>query len=460
MKNNLPKKILFLALFSGIAIVVISFMKQALELEDAEQAYYSQWWRWGYDDQPPLYTWLQIAINAIFGVSKFSFSFLRGLIFSCSLLVVYQFAMKILKNRNKALLVVFSLVLVPTYIDFTFRRLSHTSLMVLAIVVTCLIINRLFKRKTIFNYMLFGVVLSMGVLTKYNYVLFIGALGILTLFNKEFRKVLWNKRMLIVVVLLCICVLPHLYWLLSSQNYITELNASIRLKSQVEVKEGIVVISSLFSFLKATIKLVFPLLLLLSVAFFFKKIQFKKQNKNNWLLQLATIQIIVLVLVFVVMNVKRVEARWLLPLFIPYLVLLINMIKIVSVKKYVQYGFYIFSVALVFQLVRTPIEKIAGISSSIHFGFQPISEKLQKDYYQADWILPDVTYAGNIHVLNPDKEIFSMDDYSLSGEKINRSKTVFVFKNEKPEASKYTVVDSIQGFGKERENLFFTYLRN
>lgn len=117
-------KVLFLTIISGVAIVCISFMKTALELEDAEQAYYSQWWRWGYDDQPPLYTWLQILINSVFGLSKFSLSFLRALLFSGVIYALYQFANKFLNNSSKALSVVLGLALIPTFIDFAFRRLS------------------------------------------------------------------------------------------------------------------------------------------------------------------------------------------------------------------------------------------------------------------------------------------------------------------------------------------------
>ncbi|KKO00381.1 hypothetical protein LCGC14_0127990 [marine sediment metagenome] len=49
-KNVSLNKITVLAIFSFLAITCITFFKSALELEDAEQAYYSQWLRWGYDD--------------------------------------------------------------------------------------------------------------------------------------------------------------------------------------------------------------------------------------------------------------------------------------------------------------------------------------------------------------------------------------------------------------------------
>lgn len=123
-----------LASVSFVSIIIISYLKTSLELEDAEQAYYSQWWRLGYDDQPPLYTWIQKAINSVFGVTKFSFSFLRGILFGAVILSFYKLAKKILNDKVKAEVVVLSSVLVPVFIDFAFRRLSHTILL-------CLMVN-------------------------------------------------------------------------------------------------------------------------------------------------------------------------------------------------------------------------------------------------------------------------------------------------------------------------------
>src|SRR5690554_389961 len=111
-----------LALLSLIAILAIAHMKQSLELEDAEQAYYSQWWRLGYDDQPPLYTWLQIPLNTLFGLSKCSLTLLRGILFASTFWALYALAKKLLMDPLKAQWVVLSSVLLPVFVDFAFRR--------------------------------------------------------------------------------------------------------------------------------------------------------------------------------------------------------------------------------------------------------------------------------------------------------------------------------------------------
>ncbi|MGB5821158.1 MAG: glycosyltransferase family 39 protein [Saonia sp.] len=454
MQTKAPKKVLLLALGSGIAIVVIGFMKIAPELEDAEQAYYSQWWRWGYDDQPPLYTWLQMLVNRVFGVSKFSFSFLRALIFSATLWSVYIFALEFLKDKTKAVLVVLSLLFIPTFIDFTFRRLSHTSLLILVILATYLLIHRLRHHKNLLNYMLLGIVVGMGILTKYNYFLLLGSLFLLLFFDREFRNIVCDRRILLSSVLVVLIVAPHFHWLFYHQEHLLELGHSIDLKTGVAKGNGLFLISSLFASILTLVKLIGPVLILVLALFFLKQLRFRAYPKGNWLYKLFILQLLVLILVFVALDVQNIETRWLLPLFVPFLVLLIHTVDFTRPERWVRYGFYMFLTVLAIQTLRTPTEKLLGISSSVHYGFHPISNTLKKEYAKRQWVMPNVTYGGNIRLLNPDREVFSTDDFSLPQEKIDSLNAVFLRINDGtvPNA---IVTDSIYNFGKEGETLFF-----
>lgn len=433
-------------------MVGISYMKAALELEDAEQAYYSQWWRWGYDDQPPLYTWLQIIFNSIFGVSKLSFALLRGLIFAGTLVMVYRFALAFLKDGSKAVLVVLSLSLIPVFIDLTFRRLSHTSLLILVVMATYLIIQRIRYRRTVLNYMLLGLLIGMGVLTKYNYGLFLGGLFLLLFVDTAFRKTVFNSRILVTLILVVLLVLPHFYWLVH-HGYLSEINNSIAIKAGGATVNKPLVIGPLLAFFVALIKLVSPLLVVVLILKVWGRISLKLPFKGNWLLKLWVSQSLVLMLVFIFFKVQIIETRWLLPLFIPFLVLLFGMITFKNMEKWISFGFYTFLAILSVQTLRTPVEKIFKIPSSVHYGFHEISNILQQDFGKEDWVLPNVTYGGNIRFLNPDREVFSTDDFSLPKEKIDPLQSIFLVRqNHLPR--KCTKVDSVQNFGKDKENLY------
>ncbi|MDE3741353.1 ArnT family glycosyltransferase [Maribacter polysaccharolyticus] len=451
-KKLFVKRPVLLSVVSFAAITGITLFKAALELEDAEQAYYTQWLRWGYDDQPPLYTWLQYGVNQVFGSHKVSFSLLRGAIFASILLLMWRFAHKMIKDTNKVELAILGLVLLPVFIDFTFRRLSHTSLLCAAVLASYLILERLMHRRTWGNYALFGLVVGIGLLSKYNYAFFLAALGLTMFFDAPVQKVVCHKKIFLTVLLVVAVSFPHFHWLLGPEGYLTELQQSIAEKTENVSGNGLYVIGPLFSLLLNLLRLILPLAVVLGLGTLLRKLRWQTL-KMDWFVKMAIAQMVVLVLFFVVLNVQKVEERWLMPLVLPFVIVLVRTIEFKSVSKWSTYGFVLFLTVIGFQVVRTPAEKVLGIPSSVHFDFGPIYNTLRKDYGGKDWMLPDVTYGGNIRLLDPEKEIVSKDDFSYPKSKFLNFKGVEVVLG-KDLVKERKVLDSISDFGKERSALF------
>ncbi|MDP5062138.1 MAG: glycosyltransferase family 39 protein [Maribacter sp.] len=452
-KNVSLNKITILALLSFLVITLITFFKSALELEDAEQAYYSQWLRWGYDDQPPLYTWLQYGLNSIFGVGKIAFSMLRGLLFAGTLLMLHRFTKIRIKDANISKLAVLALVFIPVYIDFTFRRLSHTSLLCLCVVSSYYVIHLLVQRKSILNFLLLGFVVGVGIMAKYNYAFFLVTFVVVALWDEKLRAIILNPKILLSVLVSVLLIGRHVYWLLGPDEFQSFLASSIEEKIGTEEAESGFSLLPILIYGKALFALLFPILLVVSIGYFSKFISFNKQ-KLHWLAKMFFVQLLVLGLFFLIFQSQKVETRWLLPLFIPFIVLLIETISFKNSSKLVSVGFWIFIAVLGVQTIRTPIEKLLNIPSSVHFGFEPIANKLSKNYDEYQWVLPNVTYAGNVRLLHPKRIILSADDYSLTDLDSKDKREVEVTIN--PSAVKQsTPLDSLIGFGKEKENLYF-----
>lgn len=451
-KNVSLNKITVLAIVSFLAITAITFFKSALELEDAEQAYYSQWLRWGYDDQPPLYTWLQYGFNVVFKVGKLTFSILRALLFAGILLGLYQFAQLRIKEVEKSILAVLLLVLVPVFIDFTFRRLSHTSLLCLSVVATYYCIQVLVFRKSILNYLLLGLAVGVGIMSKYNYAFFLVAFGLVSLWDKELGAIVFNPKILVSVFVSVLLVAPHAYWLLGPDGFQSYLESSLEEKIGIEEGELGFSLMPILIYLKGLFALLFPILLFVGMGYFSKLVSFKKQ-RMHWFAKMFIVQLLVLGLFFLVFQSQKVETRWLLPLFIPFVVLLVERVSLNN-QKLVSIGYGIFIAVISIQTLRTPIEKMLNIPSSVHFGFEPVAQKLEEKYGDYQWVLPDVTYAGNVRVLQPGRTLFSADDYSLRRSKSKNEKQVEII-IDPSEEKRRVAVDSIIGFGKEKENLYF-----
>lgn len=452
-KNSAFNEIAFLAFTSFLAITCITLFKNALELEDAEQAYYSQWLRLGYDDQPPLYTWVQYIFNLLFGVNKISLSMVRGLLFAGTLGILYKFAIARIKEVNKAKLTVLILVLVPVFIDFTFRRLSHTSMLCLCIVASYYCIQKLVHHKTYLNYTLLGIFIGVGILSKYNYVFFLSSLFLVSFWDKELRASIWNVKIVISSVIALICVFAHVYWLVGPSGYQSFLSESIQNKVMgVEPNNGFF-ITPLIIYLKKFFSIFYLIFITVIVGYFLKKLKIKKPN-FNWFYKMFVAQLIVLLLFFMIFQTQKIETRWLLPIFLPFTLVFIDIIDVKSSKKFVKIGFWLFYAAIILQTVRTPVEKLFKIESSVQYGFEPIANKLIGSYSDYQWVLPNVTYAGNIRLLYPERIIIAQDDYSFTKTGNNTTKIIKVSLS-KPIASNQKVVDSIIGFGKENEDLFF-----
>ncbi|MBQ4914460.1 glycosyltransferase family 39 protein [Maribacter sp. MMG018] len=450
-KNVSLNKITVLAIVSFLAITVITFFKSALELEDAEQAYYSQWLRWGYDDQPPLYTWLQYGFNTIFKVNKLAFSILRASLFAGILLALYQFAQLRIKEVEKSKLAVLLLVLVPVFIDFTFRRLSHTSLLCLSVIASYYCVQLLVSRKSILNYLLLGLVVGVGIMSKYNYVFFLLTFALVSLWDKELRAIVFNPKILVSVLVSVLLVAPHAYWLLGPDGFQYYLESSLEEKIGTEEVGSGFSLMPILRYLKGLFALLFPVLLFVGIGYFSNVVSFNKQKKH-WFAKMFIVQLLVLGVFFLVFQSQKVETRWLLPLFIPFVVLLLEKVNLKNNQRLVSIGYWVFIAVIGLQTLRTPIEKMLNIPSSVHFGFEPVAHKLKYEDYQ--WVLPNVTYAGNVRVLHPERTLFSVDDYSLGQSKSKNQKWVEVIIDPSKERQK-VAVDSLIGFGKEKENLYF-----
>lgn len=176
--------------------------------------------------------------------------------------------------------------------------------------------------------------------------------------------------------------------------------------------------------------------------------------KVSWLLKLFYAQLVVLGAFFLVSQSQKVEVRWVIPLFLPFTVLLMESLQFKNGKKWVDIGFYVFYGVVLLQTVRTPIEKILEIPSSVHYGFQAIANKLEEGYEESQWVLPNVTYAGNVRLFYPDRFIYAEDDYSLKLIDIPEKRMVKITIG-KLKDLKINPADSIIGFGKEKENVYF-----
>lgn len=139
----------------------------ALELDEAEQTLYSQRWALGYDEQPPLYTWLQAAVFAVLGVNVLALSLLKHALLAAAHLGLYA-AGRAVANPVVGMIASASLFLIPHFGWETPRDLTNSVLAIAATAGAVWMLVRAVESGRAADYLALGLVLGVGLLAKYN----------------------------------------------------------------------------------------------------------------------------------------------------------------------------------------------------------------------------------------------------------------------------------------------------
>ena len=99
----------------------------ALKWDEAEQMLWSQQLRAGYGAQPPLYTWLQWAVNQVLGPSVLALSFLKHALLTLAYVFMYLAGRELLGPRG-AWWASASMLLLPPLGWYSIRDQTHTIL--------------------------------------------------------------------------------------------------------------------------------------------------------------------------------------------------------------------------------------------------------------------------------------------------------------------------------------------
>ncbi|BCR05035.1 glycosyl transferase [Desulfuromonas versatilis] len=170
-------------------------VSDSLQLDEAEQIILSQELRWGYGSQPPLYTWLQAGVFTLTGKGVLGLSLVKNLLLFSIFALTWLAAKEITGSGRSAAFATLALVLLPELVWEAQRDLTHSVLVTALSIATTWQAARLMRRAASREYLVFGLVAGLGMLSKYNYLLFLGAFLGACLAVDDFRTRLLHRRM-------------------------------------------------------------------------------------------------------------------------------------------------------------------------------------------------------------------------------------------------------------------------
>jgi 4-amino-4-deoxy-L-arabinose transferase-like glycosyltransferase len=214
---------LALGVFFGYVVLQLVFRvlaSDSAELDESEQLMLTQHLDWGYSHQPPLYTWLQTGVFAVGGVNIFSLAVLKSTLIFALLAFMHRAVRELGEADRTAWVATTSLFLIPHFAWEARRDLSHTVLALAMVAATLFFLFRMLRRRRWADYAGFGLSAGLGLLGKFNYLLFLAALILATLPSSRFRTALFNKQSLLALaVLLGVTGMP-LGWLLAHRSVV------------------------------------------------------------------------------------------------------------------------------------------------------------------------------------------------------------------------------------------------
>ena len=413
LNNNF---IFIVILFFALQIVQRIFVSPTLSVDEAEQLILSQFFSFGYNEQPPLYTWLQIGSIQLFGSTVLSLSLLKNSLLCVTFIYYYRLAKLVSKSEVKAIAATLGLYLIPQVFWEAKVDQTHSVIVTMASVLSLYNFVQIFRGYTsITRFLLLGLVCGVGVLSKYNFVLLLFAATFPLLFIAEFRKMLFVKKLFFSFLSFSAVVFPHAVWFL---GHVTDATKSTveRMHHQSVLESSSGMIGGVFDLFVSTIT--FTGLLLVFWVIFFRKGYHQiidSEFKKYFSIFFVTIYLMLLVLI-ICLDISSIKERWLLP----YLVFFPLYLTLCTTKEILRDKIGVMTALCVSIAVLSGVAYVVGPrlvdatqhASRIQTPFAKLKPQIEQVFHSLEGAqVYAVNYfiGGNIRHLFPEKFVITKE---------------------------------------------------
>jgi 4-amino-4-deoxy-L-arabinose transferase-like glycosyltransferase len=182
-------------------------MWHTLGIDDAEQALFAQDFSWSYRrSAPPLFTWILIALGKLIGVNILSISLIRYALLAVIFGFAYATARRLITDPRLSALAVYSFAAIYLFAFYSHHDLTHTTVMTAMIAVSWYIFVRLAETPRLGWYLALGGAFGLGLLGKWNFVMFAATLPLACLLHPDYRRLLLTWKIL-PAALLCVAIM-------------------------------------------------------------------------------------------------------------------------------------------------------------------------------------------------------------------------------------------------------------
>jgi 4-amino-4-deoxy-L-arabinose transferase-like glycosyltransferase len=406
----------YLIVLAALLYFLINAASQGLvsstaEWDNCQQLILSQELQWGYNSQPPLYTWIVISVFKITGPSLAALLVIKAFLLASFVAAIVLICHELEASNAQIVIAVLGLAFIPQFSWENQRNYTHSVLAIVIAALTLYQFIRISRLPSFRQYILFGVLLGLGLLSKYNYILFVFALMLSALTVPIYSRVIKSKEIILSIAIAALLFLPHAVWALSHHEQVTQSADKFDIQGGIHLAGIAHAMLALFSFLF--------LLMLAGVLVYRRGVRYSTERPESGRLLLTRTWVIVICLIFVLILVsgsQTVKDHWIQPLlFFSTILLALN-----SDPAHLKTRARIYNgVALVLLLViaiiipaRVIFAGYSGKLTRLNIPYSDLSARIKSLVGDPDVIIADSDpLAGNMRLGFPSSQVVSPDTY-------------------------------------------------
>ena len=298
MVNIKPNKIIFYLLTVHLLVwtLIPYISNNNLPRDTIEALAWGSNLEWGFDKHPPFSAFAVEIFYKIFGNKDWAYYLLSQIFVITAFFTVYKFSEDFFNNKKFALLSVFLLEGIYFY-NFTTPEFNVNVAQLPFWALTVYFSWRCIKYDKVIDYILLGVFIGLGILSKYLFIYIVIAIKIVFLYFIRKGKKIKSSHFFIAGPISLIILFPHLMWL-TENNFIT-ITYGLHRSSDVFYSGYPDILNHIkypFLFFVKQFGLLIPFLLMLLLLI--SKIQTKLKFSDKKLLFLLAINIIPIFFIF------------------------------------------------------------------------------------------------------------------------------------------------------------------
>ena len=199
----------YLVLHFGLRL----WMAPTLGVDDAEQILFAQQWLLNYRFRaPPLFTWALLASNTLVEPNALVLALLRYALLAMIALFTYLTARALIRDPRLAALATFSFAAIYVFGYYSHHDLTHTTVLSAFLAASWYAFVRLCEQPTLGRYLVLGACFGLGLLGKWNFLMFALALPLASLTQPVQRALVLNWRLLPAALLAAAIAAPSALW--------------------------------------------------------------------------------------------------------------------------------------------------------------------------------------------------------------------------------------------------------